>query len=1017
MNPSVLFAIFRRNFVSYFLNPTGYVFICVFVLLSSLAAFWPNDFFTANLANLDQLNRYFPLIMLIFVPAITMSVWAEERRQGTDELLLTIPATDFDVVMGKYLSCVAIYSTSLLFSLVCNITILTNLGDPDLGLFFGTYLGYLMVGLAMLSIGMVASFLTSNITVGFVLGAIFCAVPIGLEYVDVILPPDIALAVGKFSVADQLLDFTQGVFSLSSFAYFTSIIAIMLYLSIVLIGRRHWVGGRDGQSLGAHYFARIVSLIAAAAGVVLLTLTFTARADLTSEHLNTLTDATKKIVGTLDAKRPIKIEAFISPAPPREFVPLRNDLVRQLREIAAKGGGNVSLKINDTIPYTEEADRAEKVYGIKGTEVSTDVRGKSMPDTVFLGVAISAGLDRKVIPFVSPATPIEYEIIHSIATLNGLSRKRLGLFIADKTAFQEFDGRTGRTRDPQIIEELRKQYEVVDLDAEKPVPDNIDVLMAIQPTVMRKSQIDNLVAAVRSGVPTLIFQDPSILSFPQIAQAEQQLGGMPFVQDSDTKQLWSLLGVESNSTQIVTQEYNGLGQRRELPPGIVFSAKGALGNKAGNDSVFDEKDPISAKTEMVVFIFGGWVAKLKDVDLTFTPLVRTSTASGYIDRSDAFVPGLMGGEELNPNPKRHRTGLEYAMVARIQGKPGPGKPAAPENPFQIKRLADETPTADGVAKKSAAPEKNEVLLAQAPAAPAPSATAKPIPTPSATPASTPAGTPPAPVSIAPSASASGTAPKIVVNPYVAPSASASGTASPAAAAASPSASPSATAKGTAEAKTEKKKDREMDVVMIMDLDFIGVQFFSLRSQRLVDSRAASGEPIPNLDNITFVLNALDTLAGDDRFVEVRKRRPKNRTLTTLDDINIKAAETRNQQVLDKQREMEEGIAKEEARLNDELRKLRENTTLKRMDKENQLRIFSADQSRRLEATRARLQLGLDKETKELARKQNEETRDRQNLYKAIAVFVPPIFPLLIGLAVFFSRRAGEQEGVDRNRLR
>ncbi len=135
MNPSVLFAIFRRNFVSYFLNPTGYVFICVFVLLSSLAAFWPNEFFTANLANLDQLNRYFPLIMLIFIPAITMSVWAEERRQGTDELLLTIPATDFDVVMGKYLSCVAIYFTSLLFSLVCNITILLNLGDPDLGLF------------------------------------------------------------------------------------------------------------------------------------------------------------------------------------------------------------------------------------------------------------------------------------------------------------------------------------------------------------------------------------------------------------------------------------------------------------------------------------------------------------------------------------------------------------------------------------------------------------------------------------------------------------------------------------------------------------------------------------------------------------------------------------------------------------------------------------------------------------------------------------------------------------------
>src|SRR5918995_4786180 len=174
MKLNVLKAIFRRDFVSYFSNPTGYVFICVFVVLSALAAFWPPDFFSNNLANLDQLSRWLPFIMLVFIPAITMGSWAEERRQGTDELLLTIPASDFDVVLGKYLAGVAIFTVSLMFSALAIFTVFKyGLGDPDVGLFISTYIGYWFIGIAMIAIGMVASFLTANLTIGFILGTIF----------------------------------------------------------------------------------------------------------------------------------------------------------------------------------------------------------------------------------------------------------------------------------------------------------------------------------------------------------------------------------------------------------------------------------------------------------------------------------------------------------------------------------------------------------------------------------------------------------------------------------------------------------------------------------------------------------------------------------------------------------------------------------------------------------------------------------------------------------------------------
>ena len=267
------YAVLKRNFLAYFSNPTGYVFLCLFVLLTSLAAFWPHDFFQSNLATLDQLNLYLPPIMLVFIAAITMSIWAEERRQGTDELLLTIPAGDFDIVIGKYLAAVAIFTASLLFSQLTNFAVLNalTLGEMDMGLFITTYFGYWMIGLAMLAVGMVASFLTKNLTVGFILGALFNIPLVASMWADTIIPSSsIAMSISRWSYFTQSEEFCRGVISLGAVVYFLMIVVIGIYLSVVLIGSRHWLGGRDGSSLLGHYIVRVLGLVVIAMSINVL---------------------------------------------------------------------------------------------------------------------------------------------------------------------------------------------------------------------------------------------------------------------------------------------------------------------------------------------------------------------------------------------------------------------------------------------------------------------------------------------------------------------------------------------------------------------------------------------------------------------------------------------------------------------------------------------------------------------------------------------------------------------------
>jgi ABC-2 type transport system permease protein len=542
-------AILKRELLGYFSNPTGYVFITLFVFLSAIAAFWQEAFFANNLANLDPLNALFPYLLVFFIPAITMGIWAEERKNGTDELLLTLPASDTGIVLGKYASAVTIYSVALLFSL-SHVVVLNWLGNPDIGLMFSTYLGYWLMGMALLAAGMLASLLTANLTVAFILGALFCAVPVFMDHAGVFLSGQALRLVEGFSFRQQFKDLASGIITLSSLVYFLAFAAALIYLNIEVLGCRHWPTGKKTPRPGRHHPLRALALLLMVACLTMLAGRGGYRWDVTAEKIHSLSEDTRKLISSLDPARPVFIHAYLSPEVPRSFLVPRNNIIATLEEFQAIGKGRVQVQILDTEKYTPEARDAQDRFNIRPQRVPVLQQTAGSPGEIFMGLGFRCGSEEFVISFLDPGLPVEYELMRSVRMVSGSARRKVGILETAAKFFGGFDFASRRqTSDWSIVEELRKQYEVVQVPAGQDYPAHLDVLVAALPHTLEGSQVNRLTEYVKGGNPLLLLLDPlpafNLELSPQPLPQSPFMGGPPSENKiASVKPLLDALGVE-----------------------------------------------------------------------------------------------------------------------------------------------------------------------------------------------------------------------------------------------------------------------------------------------------------------------------------------------------------------------------------------------------------------------------------------------------------------------------------------
>lgn len=237
---SRVWIIAKRELSGYFTTPIAYVFIVIFLFLNGVFTFYLGSFFERGQADLTTFFGFHPWLYLALIPALTMRLWAEERKAGTIELLLTLPVSMFEAVLGKFLATWIFTGVALALTFPMWLTV-NYLGQPDNGIILASYMGSLLMAGAYIAIGSCISAITKNQVIAFVITAVVCLIfllsgfPLVLDFFSGWTPDILVRAISELSFLTHFDDISKGIIELRDVVYFVSLIVFWLFANAVLI--------------------------------------------------------------------------------------------------------------------------------------------------------------------------------------------------------------------------------------------------------------------------------------------------------------------------------------------------------------------------------------------------------------------------------------------------------------------------------------------------------------------------------------------------------------------------------------------------------------------------------------------------------------------------------------------------------------------------------------------------------------------------------------------------------------
>lgn len=512
-----ILTILKRELGSYFNSPIAYIYLVVFAVVNN--GLFMTRFFLAGRADMKVFFDTLPIILFIFIPVITMRLWAEDKKENTFELLMTFPIKPQELVLGKFFASLVFYFLALLTTIAIPIVLYCT-GSPDFGVIFGGYLGAILIGGLFLAMGIFISGLTSEQIVAFVITTLSCFTIffLGTDFFASLLDGWIS-GLGTFSLnyigaASHVNSFIRGVLDIKDIVYFILVSAIFLIL--------------NGLFLEGRFRPKAKIIFSAAVAISLFaTIIFNwlihdfslGRFDITENKIYTVSDTAKSIFKEL--KVPVLVSLYITPVDkmPTAFKNLETDIVGKLQELKLTSGGKFNYKVfhieaakllegkkADTSTDTESLEKKLQDKGIVPFQVESIDRDEVGLKLVYSALTLSyKEKPEEILPRILPQSipDLEYLFFSRIAKLMTEKKPKIVIFSPLKTDNDNLEmnqllANIGQTK-PQYIDEYKtivpllrsNGYDVerISLTKDSPIPKETNTLLILNPGSLNDRQL------------------------------------------------------------------------------------------------------------------------------------------------------------------------------------------------------------------------------------------------------------------------------------------------------------------------------------------------------------------------------------------------------------------------------------------------------------------------------------------------------------------------------------------------